>query len=152
MAPSKLCTAQCLQLETDKSIDSNLSFTARLLHYLGLQIHQGLNFFVCQIFRSHINLVLIIIFKKNPLVRFQDFPKDELTRNHETASNHSGYDKRKFSTKTINDRQLSSQKIRQKLSAIITNTYPPLQTLLFSIQNVKENAKINHFFNIIKSK
>ena len=59
---------------------------------------------------------------------------------------------RKFSTKTINDRQLSSQKIRQKLSVIITNTNPPLQTLLFSRQNVKENAKMNHFFNIIKSK
>ena len=42
----------------------------------------------------------------------------------------------KFSTTTINDRQLSRQKIRQKISVIITNTNPPLQTLLFSRQNV----------------
>jgi len=44
--------------------------------------------------------------------------------------------KRKFSTTPINDRQLLSQKIRQKISAIITNTYTPLQTLLFSRQNL----------------
>ena len=61
-------------------------------------------------------------------------------------------DKRKFSTATINDRQLSRQKIRQKISVIITNTNPPLQTLLFSRQNVNQNAKMNYFFNIIKSK
>ena len=42
----------------------------------------------------------------------------------------------KFSSTPINDRQLLSQKIRQKISAIITNTNPPLQTLLFSRQNV----------------
>ena len=63
-----------------------------------------------------------------------------------------GAEKQKFSTTTINDRQLSSQKIRQKLSVIITNTNPPLQTLLFSRQNVKENAKMNQFFNFIKRK
>ena len=44
--------------------------------------------------------------------------------------------KRKFSTTTINDRQLSSQKICQKISVIITNTNPPLQTFLFSRQNM----------------
>ena len=32
----------------------------------------------------------------------------------------------------IIDLQLSRQKIRQKISEIITNTKPPLQTLLFS--------------------
>ena len=44
--------------------------------------------------------------------------------------------KRKFSTATINDRQLSRQKLHQKISVIITNTNSPLQTLLFSRQNM----------------
>ena len=34
--------------------------------------------------------------------------------------------KRKFSTAPINDCQLSRQKVRQKISVIITNTNPPL--------------------------
>ena len=41
-----------------------------------------------------------------------------------------------FLRRRINDRQLSRQKIRQKISAIITNTNTPFRTLLFSIQNL----------------
>ena len=59
---------------------------------------------------------------------------------------------RKFSTMPINDRHLSHQKVRQKISVIISNTNPSLQTLLFSRQNVNQNAKMNYFFNNIKSK
>ena len=97
MAPSKLCTAQCLQYkeQTDKSTDSNLSFTSRLLHYLGLQIHQGLNLFCVKFSGRALNSnVLIIISKENPLGRFQDFLQDDLTRDHGTVSYHSGYNKK----------------------------------------------------------
>ena len=46
---------------------------------------------------------------------------------------------RKFSTTSINDRQLSSQKIRQKISAIKTNSF---DGELFTFD---DNKKIVHF-------
>ena len=50
-----------------------------------------------------------------------------------------GAEKQKFSTTTINDRQLSSQKFRQKISVIKTNSF---DWELFTFDDIK---KIAHF-------
>ena len=50
-----------------------------------------------------------------------------------------GAEKQKFSTTTINDRQLSRQKILQKISAIKTNSF---DWELFTFDDIK---KIVHF-------
>ena len=50
-----------------------------------------------------------------------------------------GEHKRKFSTTTINDRQLSCQKIRQKISVIKTNSF---DWELLTFDDIK---KIVHF-------
>jgi hypothetical protein len=50
-----------------------------------------------------------------------------------------GEHKRKFSTTTINDRQLSRQKIRQKISVIKTNSF---DWELLTFHDIK---KIVHF-------
>ena len=47
--------------------------------------------------------------------------------------------KRKFSTMTINDRQLSRQKIRQKISVIKTNSFD------WELLTVHDIKKIVHF-------